>query len=295
MTALVADSPLPYDDRLLRALGRVESLPPDAAGALALGDPRSPWALVLVERNRVCWGVVAGQSRRLRDLLRTQLGYDDDELEALYARCRDEGLPLGEALVDEGLVTWETLRAVMKAHTVESLVAIDTRVACAEPEWPLAWIERDARGYNPRFTFTAAELLAGAGVRMLDPLATELLDAHLDALADCAVVATSGRRVVGVRGPLRVTELAELSDWAEAALDASPGFSPVVAHAYARLGRAGAVAWRHDSLLCAAVAPTGAALQRLVSELDRHAYPMVLSTQPSVLHRISLRMNLPTG
>src|SRR5688572_27436364 len=101
--------------------------------------------MILVENNRLCWAVAAGMRRRLHDILRSHsnLPIGDAELEALYARCRNDHQPLGETLVAEGLVSPEHLRAALKQHTVESLLAID-HVGHGErggaATWPLTWI-----------------------------------------------------------------------------------------------------------------------------------------------------------
>lgn len=284
----------------------VESLPHDASGALLIGAAAAPDGLLLVERNRVCWVAAMGMGQRLSVILRNRcnLPLDDAELEALYARCRHDQRPLGEALVTEGLIEPEQLRAAMKQHTVESLIALDSKANVVEDiaDWPLTWVEHSQRGYNPRYTFAASEVVAAVGAHLIDETLSELLDDHLQALTTSSGGVTIGfadRELdlpVFVDGRaaswLSVQDMLDVGEWTTAALDASPGFSPIVAHAWARAADGGAVAWRYDGQRCAAICPDNASLQRLVSTLDNQSLAMVLATKLSVLERVRERAAL---
>jgi hypothetical protein len=160
-------------------------------------------------------------------------------------------------------------------------------------EWPLTWVDRARRDYNARFTFSAGELVAAVGARVLDPTSAELVDEHLDGAtrAGAAVVAflrDASPFLVATQSPvwLSLDDLFDLSSWAAAALDASSGFSPVVAHAVAHSAEAGAVAWTYEGLSCAALALGGPALRRLVARLEAEGAPLVLATKLPVLDRV---------
>ncbi len=252
-------------EHLLVALAAVEELPAAATGVLVAGDQERPAGVILVERNRVCWAAAAGLGRRLRELM----GGPDES--------------------DEGR------RAALERHTIESLLAIDDAIGAP---WPLTWIERPGR-VAPRHAFTAAHLLAAAGAAMLDELDAELVRDHLAGLAGtgCALLAFDAR---AEGGPaffglqtmcwVPVRDLVELASWADAALDASPGFSPVVTHACSRTSDGGTVAWVYENVRYAAICPSTQALRRLVAMLDNRSLAMVLATRLSVLERLRERM-----
>ena len=293
---------------LLDALDRVEAVPATASGALVIGAAEHPAGLVLVERNRVCWAAASGMGRRLRDILRmhTRLPMSDVELDELYARCRDEDRPLGEVLVERELVSPEHMRAAMKQHTIESLLALDAAYAGGDEGWPLTWVDRAERTYNPRYTFTAAEVLGAVGASLIDATSAELITDHLETLAvsGCAIAAFApddGHHgpplVVGAQTTLRLSvhDLVDLAEWANAALEASPGFSPELAHACAGSADGGTVAWQFERQTCAAVCPSRPAFKRLVATLDNRSLAMVLATKLSVLERVRERMALTQG
>jgi hypothetical protein len=302
---LPLSEPRPWGETLawlLRALGEVEALAPSSSGALLLGEREQPLGLIVVERNRVCWAAAAGMSRRLRDILLSycQVPLSDGELDALYARCRDERRQLGETLVAEGVVSAEQMRAAMKQHTVESLLALDATFAASdEGEWPLTWVERSGCGYNPSFTFGAAEVLAAVGAGALDETTAELVADHLDTLAcaHCAGAAFACDEegtpiVVGVLTALwlPLDELLDLCEWATAALAASSGFSPAMTNAWAHAADGGTVAWLYEGLRCAAVCPNNSSLQALVATLDHQSLAMVMATKHSVLENVRERL-----
>lgn len=287
--------------RLITAMGAVESLPLTASGALMVGTREKPIGTILVESNRVCWIAAAGMSRRLRDILRGHCGIaiSEENLDAIYERCRRERRPLGEALVASGLVSSEQMRSAIKQHTVESLLAVDASLVRAQQRdvdaWPLTWIEHAGHGYNPRYTFSATEILAAAGALSLDETTADLVADHLNAIgvAACAAVAFGATQggtplFVGARTTLSVSvqHLLELAAWADAALAASNGFSPEVAHSCARSSRGGAVAWRYEGQRCAAICLDGPMLQRVTASLGNLSLSVVLATRIAVLDRV---------
>ncbi len=292
--------------RLQAVMKAVESLPSDTSGALLVGAGDRPVGTILVESNRVCWAAAAGMSRRLRDLLRRRCGASISEsmLDAIYARCRLERQPLGEALVATGLVSTEDMRATIKQHTVESLVTLDAALLRATNDavrdWPMTWVAHAGCGYNPAYTFSVTEILVAAGALSQDEMTAELVADHLQMLAGEGVAAIAFYGAGDLAGDpvlvasstsvaMPVRELIELATWADAALAASTGFSPEVAHACARAANGGAVAWRFERQPCAALCIDGAALQRLTASLGNRSLSVVLATRMALLDRVNVR------
>jgi hypothetical protein len=135
---------------LVGAMSRVEHLTSSDSGLLSFG--RAPKGGIFVEQGRVCWVAASGRQRRLKDLLR---GYarDANELDRVSERCRAEGLLLGQTLVAEGLLQpWE-FEGALRRHSAECLVDL-----CRNPS-DTTWYSHVGRGYAPRFTFCARDLL----------------------------------------------------------------------------------------------------------------------------------------
>jgi hypothetical protein len=292
-------------DRLFSAMRVVESLPASARGALMVETRDEAIGTILVEANRVCWGAAPGMSGRFRDILLSHCckSVRQEELEAVYDRCRRDSQPLSETLVVSGLVSPDQMRAAIKQHTIESLLTVDATVTslCGSQarHWPMRWIDHAGPGYNPRYTFGAVELLEAAGVQRLDQIEAELMIEHLEGLADrrSALVAFSfqpdGTPIfigASTQLPLDIEDLVDLTTWADAALGASPGFSPEVAYRCARSADGGAVAWRYQGQCCSAICVDSASLQRLTASLRNQSLAMVLATRTAGLDRVRARI-----
>lgn len=292
-------------DRLLTAMRVVESLPPSACGAFMVETREEAIGTILVESNRVCWGAAPGMGGRFRDILLSHCdeSIQQPELEAVCQRCRRDSQPLMERLVDDGWMSAEQVRAAIKQHTIESLLTVDATVTslCGSHtlEWPMRWIEHAGAGFNPRHTFGTVELMEAAGIQRLDEYDAEVMIDHLADLANdrSALVAFSfqpeGTPIfVGAAEhlPLDTFDLVDLTTWSDAALGASPGFSPQVAHRCARSADGGTVAWRYQGQCCAAICVDGASLQRLTRSLGDQSLAMVLATRTAVLHRVRDRI-----
>jgi hypothetical protein len=191
----------------------------------------------------------------------------------------------------QNLLEAEDRRAALRHHTVESLLAIDAAVGGGS--WPVSWVEHTNHGYHPRDTFSATELVAEAGARLIDETTGELVADHLLEVIPAGCVglafAESDEPVLvamQASNGLRLADAVELATWASAALEASPGFSAAVTHAWARSAERGALAWPFEGLRCAALCPNGHALRFLVNTLDNRSLAMVLATRLSVLGRI---------
>lgn len=292
-------------DRFLAAMRAVETLPRNARGALMVETREEAIGTILIEQNRVCWSAAPGMSGRFRDILLSHCdeAIDRDQFEAVCKRCQRDSKPLSETLVMSGWMTADQMRAAIKQHTIESLLTVDATVAslCGSRtrEWPMRWIDHAGPGFNPRYTFGPVEVLAAAGVQRLDEGEAEVMIDHLEMLTGphSALVAFSfepdGTPIfIGTPTQLALDtrDLVELTTWADAALGASPGFSPEVAHRCARSAHGGAVAWRFQGQCCAAVCMDGASLQRLTASLGNQSLAMVLATRTNVLDRVRERI-----
>ena len=252
-------------------LAAVEKLPADACGAFIVELDGVTVGSVFVERNQVCWAAYLGLGKRLRGLLREQLASIPDASEKPAA-----------------------LRRALHQHTVESLIAFpDARGEHVE------WIAHRNSGYQPRFTFTPAELLVGVNARLYASEA-EHAELGLSAIEVDTPVASyvpaddGGLVAVGASGGVTtIAELDELGAWADAAFSVTPGFSRdvmsrVVSAAPGDLN----LAWRSSRLHThAAVLTRGPTLDRLVSALDRRGFPAVISrraARPSLAVRDAL-------
>lgn len=141
-------------DSLTDALVRVERLTADDSGLLSFGAPQAGG--IFVEQGRICWVAMRGLGKRLRDLLLVRCRVDAFELDRVSERCRAQGKPLGQTLVEEGLLQSADLEVALRQHSAECLLEL-----CRDPR-PTHWVSRAGRGYAPRFTFRAEDLLLAA-------------------------------------------------------------------------------------------------------------------------------------
>jgi hypothetical protein len=141
-------------ESLSDALVRVERLTASDSGLLAFGAPQSGG--IFVEQGRICWVAMRGLGKRLRDLLLASSSFDVAELDRVSEKCRAEGKPLGETLVEEGMLQPADLEQALRQHSAECLLEL-----CRDP-LPTNWMSRPGHGYAPRFTFCAEDLLLAA-------------------------------------------------------------------------------------------------------------------------------------
>jgi hypothetical protein len=148
-------------------LTRIEQLPSDSTGAFVCGDTAEAAGSVLVERGRVCWAVANSMRRRLTDIMRFQREppLAAEELEQVYADCRKAGRPLGEVLLERGIVTEVGLRSALRQHSAEAIALLSF------PPRRCVWQPREHTSYDPKFTFSAAELMVSLGA-LVDVAAT---------------------------------------------------------------------------------------------------------------------------
>ncbi len=246
--------------RVTALLHHVDALPAEAVGALLIGPAERPCGMILVEHNRICWIAAAGMGARLRDLLHA----------------------------------YDSVADALKHHTVESLLALEALHPPAE-EWALRWVGRADGGYRPEHTFSTLEVLTAVGAGLTDDVGAELAADHLRDVEHTrchavAFVVAGGQAIFIGHNPscaLSVVELAELGSWSLAALEASGGFSPLVAHSAVRAARSGGVvAWRMDAQVCAAVCTSPESLTRLATYIGNHELPIVISCNLPLLQSV---------
>jgi hypothetical protein len=151
------------------------------SGLLAFGD--GTLGGIFIERGRVCWVAAHGLQRRLSDLLRTHSRLDSAALDRISERCRREGLHLGQTLVADGLLQPSELESALRRHSAECLVNL-----CQAPQ-AINWASHVGRGYAPRFTFRAVDLL-------FDSMSVLYPALHREALSVLSTVEGPGRRCV---------------------------------------------------------------------------------------------------
>lgn len=216
--------------RAVRLLEDIESLPTDATGALVFGRAKRPEGSILVEAGRVCWATATRMRRRLTDLLRFQADPPllPDVLEAVYRRCRDEGRPLGESLVELGLVSRDGLRRALGQHSAEAIALLANP---GSPVW--TWVEHRHRRYDAAFTFSPAELLSGMGAVCRPHAARHAarqLEQNLEGggFGAAFVRDPAHARAIPIAafecGALGVHAVAALGEWVAGALDLSSAF-----------------------------------------------------------------------
>lgn len=245
-------------------LAAVERLAPDSSGAFVVEIESESVGTVFVERNQVCWAAYHGLSRRLRGLLREQL-----------AALGDDGKP-------------EAMRRALKQHTIESLLALPQ-----EQGEVIEWVEHRKQGYQPRFTFSPAELFVAVNSILYQTEATgaDLALSMFDESARAAsFVPGDGGGLVAIRmhGPkTTIADLDELGDWAEAAFGVTRGFSrEVIKRALAAVTDEVCIAWRTSQQHThAAVLERGEVLDRLVERLEGGSLPAVVSRRTTTNQR----------
>ncbi|HEY0190678.1 MAG TPA: hypothetical protein VGC42_06105 [Kofleriaceae bacterium] len=275
---------------LVELLSAVEERPASESGAFVFDGDASAGVVdsVLVETSQVCWAAAPGRGARLRDLLRRNADrrLDDRDLDDAFARCRDERRPLGDVLCERELISDAGLRAALKQHTVESLIA-----QC-DGDREVTWVPHRQRGYHARFTFPPTELLAQAGAELYPREASSLDAEHLalPAVRSAGSFAIDDDdEAVAIRvdgtAALPVRTLLELGNWAASALAACNGFSPaVMARAVAEVSGAAALGWRSARrLVHVIVIDEPAALSQAVAALAQRNHPAVLSSRLAAL------------
>ncbi len=267
--------------RSIRALLEyIEALPVDATGALEFVQGR-----VMLEKGRFCWAVCGQPRRRLTDILRHQTSppLAHELLEAVVAEARAKALPIGEAFVRSGHVTAEQLGASLRQHVAESICALAANAT------PSGWADASPKGYSPRFTFSAVQVLASVGA-LRAPETARQARAQLRRTLAPEAHGVSFIRDPGSAGPLILAatrcdvfttrQLEALCEWSMGLLDASSAVASGITFATATWHTGAAIAaWQEAEITHVAVCE-GPSLAMVVSRLgDRcmrsdHSTPM---------------------
>lgn len=247
-------------------LRRIDELPPDANGALVFGDASQ--SVVLIEGGRVCWAAAPSLRTRLSDRLRHATHLGAAEWDAVFRECVESRKPLGQTLVQRGVLSPSDLREALVEHTSAALaqLAHDRQ----EPRWMLA----TERRYDAQFTFSPAELLVHASDAQWGPLAQHAR-ATLGSLlrnggCGCAFVATeSGVVPIGVQGleVLGASGVLELAEWGARFL--SSALADAYVTAVLREDGPSAAAWIDDGIRYAALCSERSDLVNVLAQLRR--------------------------
>jgi hypothetical protein len=246
----------------------VETLPADATGSIEFER-----GSVLLEKGRYCWALCGQPRQRLTDILRHQTSppLSREVIEAVVADARERGVPIGEAFVRSGLITDEQLAASLRQHIAESLCTLAVNAT------PSGWTHASAKGYSPRFTFSAVEVLVSVGA-LRAPETARQARAQLRAMLVPEAHGISFIRDPGSAAPLVLAEIrgdvfttrqiAALSEWSMGLLDASATVSGGVSFATATWGSGPAIlAWQNAEITHVAICE-GPALALVVGRLS---------------------------
>lgn len=265
----------------LPLLERIERLPEDATGALILRTGADNHGIVLIERGRICWAVASDMKRRLVDLLRHQASpaLSMASLESVYNDCRSLNKPLGERLVESGLITERGLWRALRQHNAEAIAVIGSRMPAHEVEFQ----HHKHHRYDARFTYSTTEVLVTLGA-LCDPSAATLARIELK-----RCVPEGGRGAAYARdrdgaGILPVGEIGtadvsseafmDMGAWATSTLDVATAVaSDVRAITGTTPEGQSIVAWSESKIIYMVLCPTLSSYARLVSNLARRTTP----------------------
>jgi hypothetical protein len=256
---------------VLRLLAFVDELPAGATGVLHFGEH----GVILLESRRVCWAVARGTQLRLTDILRNQSmpPLARAEVEDVYRQCRRTGRPVGEALVESGLVSEAGLRAALFKYNGEGIAQLARTGAT-----PDGFTSHARAAYDSRFSFSPCELLAMLG-SLDDPARAtaaqlELANALVQDSSGAAFArssATSGALVIAVAHgcDVPVADLLEICNWATGLFDVVRTFDAEASAARATWGGNALVTWRVSEVNYVGLCASRAAAARIVSQLSQ--------------------------
>ena len=262
---------------VLPLLERIERLPDDATGALMLGTGAESQGIVLLERGRICWAVASDMKRRLVDLLRHQAepALSKASIESVYADCRSLNRPLGECLVESGLITDRGLWRALRQHNAEAIAVIAAKLVPGEFEFQHHKHQR----YDARFTYSTTEVLVTLGALGDQETATlariELRRCVPEGGRGAAYTRDregAGIIPIGEVGTADVSSEAfmDMGAWARSTLDVA---AAVTSEVRAVTGTSpegqSIVAWSESGIIYMVLCPTLRTYARLVSSLAR--------------------------
>jgi hypothetical protein len=255
---------------VLRLLTFVDELPPGATGVLKFGAH----GVILVESRKICWAMTRSMRFTLTDILRHQSTppVPREAVEEVYRRCQRTGKPVGEALLEGGLVTAPGLKAAVLRHTGEALATLAQTATL-----PDGFVNHPRAGYDPKFSFTACELLAMFGARD-DPARAAAAQGELGAsLVHGSVGAAfirsnegAGTQLIAVDPgcDLPVTDLSDVCNWVSGLFDVASTFDSETHAARATWGdNMSLVSWRAKEVGYVGVCSSRAAAACLLSNI----------------------------
>ena len=256
---------------VLRLLAFVDELPSGATGALSFGEH----GLILLESRKICWAVSRSMRLRLTDILRNQSTppLPREAVEEICRQAKESGTPIGEALVNGGLVSEVGLRVALFKHNGEAIAHL---AASGIP--PVGFVSHTRTGYDPRFSFSPCEVLAMLG-SIDDPARARAAQLELDdtLVQDSFGAAfvrgelVSGALVIAVdrQCDVPVYDLVEICNWTSGLFDVTHTYDPEASIARATWGgNLALVAWRAKDIGYLGLCSSRAAAARLVSRLE---------------------------
>jgi hypothetical protein len=256
---------------VLRLLAFIDELPPGATGALSFGD----FGVILLESRKICWAVARSMRLRLTDILRNQSTppLPREAVEEIYRQAKESGVPLGEALVEGGLVSEAGLRVALFKHNGEAIAHLaGSGIA------PVGFVSHTRTGYDPRFSFSPCEVLAMLG-SLDDPARataaqfelgnTLVQDSFGAAFARSEFAAGALVIAVDRQCDVPVHDLVEICNWTAGLFDVAHTFDSEASIARATWGgNLALVAWRAKDIGYVGLCSSRAAAARLVSRLE---------------------------
>jgi hypothetical protein len=218
---------------------------------------------------------------RLTELLRHQQDppIPRESIEAVLRACRSERLPIGEALVRSGLVSETGLRAALLEQTREALIEL-----ARNNSRPGAFVPHSGTGYEPRFSFSSAELLAGLGAACHPgPAAAAQEEIDAAAIPDCYLAAFirppryRGVQLLAVDRScaLPAGALIGAGNWATGLLDIARAVDPTAWLARAAIcARTALLTWEAREVGFVGLCSSRAAAARLMTWIERRSAAM---------------------
>lgn len=169
---------------------------------------------VFVDEGRIAWAAAPGTRHFLTDRL-VSAGADGNQMQELLAEARRTGVPLGQLVVDRGLMKASAFAEVLYEHTVESLSDMTSqRVSRIEPH------ARRGGTFAMAFTFPMVPVLAETARRVV-PSRAVVPQVGGDPLIAVELSVVDGRpvpvRVLGAHAP-KLSELLSLVGDAQAVI-----------------------------------------------------------------------------
>jgi hypothetical protein len=212
--------------------------------------------MVVAEHGRVAWATAIGLEYRLRQLM------------VLHA---------GKRVDRNAILTTPGISAALRQHSIESLIEL-----CGPDQATIRWIPREYH-LDTAELFSPTELLAAIGARLYANEAAGAAGAlHVGAAGASFAIGDDDelavvQEVAGER--LGVSSLLELGSWAQAALEATRGFTPaMIERAVAGTQRSVALGWRTARrVVHAVIIEDRTTLDHAISALRDQRLPAVVS------------------